>query len=181
VITHGASSATAARARRSKRTASSRPCTAAGDNTQPRQCAASTSVPAKARQQGHTVIAVRGEHHGAGRKRTALAVRGEHLGAGQSTATRTHGHSSARRAQRCRPEGRTAITVRGEHHSAGQSHRCGGRNVRTARAHRSRQSATHGSSSARRAPRCRPGRHRCGGGTSRRRAPPGRGSRRSTA
>jgi hypothetical protein len=128
-----------------------------------------------------TALAVRGEHLGAGRKRTALAVRGEHLGAGQSTATRTHGHSSARRARRCRPERCTATAVRGEHHSAGQSHRCGGRNLRTARTHRARQSATHGFSSARRAPRCRPERHRCGGGTSRRRAPPGQSSRQSTA
>jgi hypothetical protein len=66
-------------------------------------------------------------------------------------AGRTHGHSRARRAPQCRPEPPL------------------------------RRAATHGFSSARRAPRCRPGRHRCGGGTSRRRAPPGRGSRRSTA
>ena len=101
-----------------------------------------------------------------------IAVRGEHYGAGPSTAARTHGHRSARRAPRCLPS----------------NLRCGGGNQQTARnPHGSRQSAAHGGSSAgyhadgaepagrgsrrthghrsaRRAPRCRPSNPRCGGG-----------------
>jgi hypothetical protein len=101
-----------------------------------------------------------------------IAVRGEHYGAGPSTAARTHGHRSARRAPRCLPS----------------NLRCGGGHQQTARnPHGSRQSAVHGGSSAgyhadgaepagrgsrrthghrsaRRAPRCRPSNLRCGGG-----------------
>jgi hypothetical protein len=153
VITHGASSATATRARRSKWTASPRTYTAADDNTQPQQCAASTSVPAesarlqqcaastsvpaKARQQGRTAIAVRGEHDGAGRKDAQ-----PQLCAASTTvparATAAAGATCGRRVPTGRGRRqRTALAVRGEHQGAGQ-------NKQTARTPGSRQSAEHG-------------------------------------